>query len=188
MKAFWLSLREIASVAVLVIDRANHALIVLPAFFAVVMTVLITVNVAMRYVFSKPLDSEFESVQVMLLTFVWLTQAYIFSEGRSISVDFIATRLGPRTQIVINIIGCFIGVLYFGMVAKVGWGMAVQSFENGARSIYVSHFPIGPQQLVLPVGAGLACLQLLVMIGHHIVSLTKKPRHRWQPGTRPGRE
>lgn len=184
MKKLWLSFRKIAGIAVLVIERANHALIALPAFFAVVMTVLITVNVAMRYVFNQPLAFEFEAVQVMLLTFVWLTQGYIFSQGRSISVDFVATRLGPRTRIVINIIGCFIGILYFGMIAKVGWGMASKSFENGARSIYVSQFPIGPQQLVLSVGAGLACLQLLVMMGHYIVSLTGRARHERRPGKR----
>jgi len=166
-----LIIRRGISGAIRLIEVLNKVLMALPSVCAFVMTVMITVNVFLRYGFNSPLAFEFELVQVMMLAFVWLTQAYVFSQEREISVRFIAAKLSRNSQIVIKIIGCAIGVWYFGGMANSALSMAIRSMQLGTRSVFISRFPIGPQQLIIAIGAGLLCLQLLVIMGRHIISL-----------------
>ena len=172
--------RVVAGVAS-AIAWATKIVISVPASCALVMTVLISINVLLRYVLRNPLAFEFELVQVMLVGFVWLSQGYVFHKERYISVDVITSRLSWEVQTTLKIIGAVLGILYFGLVTKIGWDMTLESFTLGTRSGYVSRFPVAPQQLILPVGAGLACLQLLVMVGRYSISLARA-RHRSRDG------
>lgn len=154
-----------------VVGWANRVLISIPAFFALFMTVLITVNVVLRYALGKPMDFEYETVQIMLLAFVWLAQPHVFARKRDISADFFVSRFSPKVQAGLKIASYIVSICYFGVIAKVGWQMTMESFQSNVRSIYTSHFPIGPQQLMLPVGAGLLCIQLVIMLCRSLASL-----------------
>lgn len=164
-----------------VIEWATKIVISVPAFCALVMTVLISINVLLRYVLRTPLAFEFELVQVMLVGFIWLSQGYVFHKERYISVDVVTSRFSWEVQTTLKIFGAVLSILYFGLVTKIGWDMALESFTLGIRSGYVSRFPVAPQQLILPVGAGLACLQLSVMVGRYSISLARA-RHRSRDG------
>lgn len=176
-----LLLQRVATGIASVIEWATKIIVAVPAFFALVMTALITINVLFRYVLRNPLSFEFELVQIMLVGFIWLSQGYVFHKERYISVDIITSRFSWEVQTTLKIIGAVLSIVYFGLVTKIGWDMALESFTLGIRSGYVSRFPVAPQQLILPVGAGLACLQLSVMVGRYSISLVRA-RHRNRDG------
>jgi len=166
-------LHRVATGIASVIEWATKILVAVPASAALVMTVLISINVLLRYVLRNPLAFEFELVQVMLVGFIWLSQGYVFYKERYISVDVITSRFSWEVRTTLKIFGAVLSILYFGLVTKIGWDMALESFTLGIRSGYVSRFPVAPQQLILPVGAGLACLQLSVMVGRYSISLAR---------------
>jgi TRAP-type transport system small permease protein len=153
------------------IEKLGDLLISITSLFAFLMAMLITVNVILRYGFNKPLGFETEAVQIMLITFLWWNQAFIFRKERYISVDFIFIHFSPLMQMLIKLIGYTLGLIYFAVITRIALGMVLESYEIGSRSVYISRFYIWPQQLIVALGAGVLCLQLMGMIVHYVKSL-----------------
>jgi len=164
-------LLRIARRLVLIIETINHWLASATALIPIMMTILVTVNVLLRYVFRNPISFEYETVQVMLLGSLWLPQAYIFSKEKALKVELFFSKLSFKAQTIIKIFNNIIGIFYFAMITIACWKMAIYSFEIGSRSVHLSRFPMGPQQLLVVIGSGLLCLILFLRIAHNVVSL-----------------
>ncbi len=99
---------------------------------ALVILMMVTVlDVFMRYLFTRPIRASLDTVEVMLLVFVFNGMAAAFFGRRHIVIDLLDGVFGPRiTQALIRIAD----VLSVFCLALLGWAMllpASQSFEYG---------------------------------------------------------
>lgn len=169
-------LRRVVRHLTFIIETISKVLTAVTGFLPIMMTILIALNVLLRYVFRSPMVFEYELVQVMLLASLWLPQAYIFHRDKAIRVELFFSTLGVKGQTGVKLIGHVIGIFYFAVITKACWEMAIYSFKTGSRSVHLSRWPMGPQQLVVVIGCGALCLMLLLKIGHSVASLMR-PRN-----------
>lgn len=153
------------------VEGLGKVLIVIPAVLGFFMVLLITVNVFLRYGFASPIKWEFEIVED-IIAFVFLGLAYIHSKEKYIHVEILTERLSPKAQTILKIFGCVAGLVFFGFMTKGGWDYAWPALQTGLVSANISRLPVGPVRLMIPIGAGLLCLQLIIMLVRYIASLT----------------
>jgi TRAP-type C4-dicarboxylate transport system permease small subunit len=99
---------------------------------ALVILMLVTVvDVFMRYVFNQPIRASLDTVEVMLLVFVFNGMAVGFFGRRHVVIDLLDGVFGPRITPVLVRIADLLSVLCLGLLA---WAMllpARQAFQYG---------------------------------------------------------
>src|SRR3954468_5775215 len=99
---------------------------------ALVVLMLVTViDVFMRYVFNRPIRASFDTVEVMLMVFVFNGMAAAFFGRRHVVIDLLDRVFGPRGTAVLIRIADVLSVLCLGVLV---WAMllpASQAYQYG---------------------------------------------------------
>jgi len=99
---------------------------------ALVILMLVTVlDVFMRYLFNRPIRASLETVEVMLLVFVFNGMAAAFFGRRHIVIDLLDSVFGARITSMLIRIADVLSVLCLGLLA---WAMllpATQAYQYG---------------------------------------------------------
>lgn len=99
---------------------------------ALVILMMVTVlDVFMRYLFNRPIRASLDTVEVMLLVFVFNGMAAAFFNRRHIVIDLLDSVLGGQVTGILIRIADFLSVLCLGLLA---WAMllpASQAYQYG---------------------------------------------------------
>ena len=102
------------------------------AVSALVILMMTTVlDVFMRYLFTRPIRISYETVEIMLLVFVFNGMAAAFFGRRHIVIDLLDKALGPRLTAMLIHIADILSVLCLGLLM---WAMllpAAQAYQYG---------------------------------------------------------
>jgi TRAP-type C4-dicarboxylate transport system permease small subunit len=112
-------------------DRVQRTQLSVAATALVILMMVTVVDVFMRYLFNRPIRASLETVEVMLLVFVFNGMAAAFFNRRHIVIDLLDNVCGPRITSVLIRIADVLSVLCLGLLA---WAMrqpAMQSYQYG---------------------------------------------------------
>jgi TRAP-type C4-dicarboxylate transport system permease small subunit len=137
------------------------------------MMVLGTCDVMGRYLFNKPILGTFEVFEILLPAIVLLGLGYTQGNNAHVRVEILLSRLSFRKKTVLNLItnGCalFISVLILWR----GWLLTTGYWRMG-RMIPTIEVPMFLPQLLVPLGASMLTLVLVVQMLQYIVQLTER--------------
>lgn len=145
------------------------------SFMLLLMTLLTTADVMLRYFFNRPIPGAYELVQFMMVILVSFSLAYCFIQKGHISVDVVISRCPQRAQVIIKSIGTLISL---GLVSLITWQSALYAkviSEAGWESLILD-IPLFPFIAVVSCGCGVLCLALLkdfVSLCRHSPTSTK---------------
>ncbi|HEY50954.1 MAG TPA: TRAP transporter small permease subunit [Dehalococcoidia bacterium] len=133
-------------------------------WFIVALVVLVTAEVTLRYVFTKPTLWGYE-LHVMLAASAYiLAFAYTHRHRAHVRVDMIYAHLPPRGQAVIDFLGTLL--LFFPfifMLCFVAWSWQYDSWVTGEKMPITGWYPpAGPLRTVIFYGLCLFALQAVV--------------------------
>ena len=125
------------------------------------MMLLTIADVFLRKVFSRPILGALEMTEFMMVGVVFFSLAQTEILNRHVKVDLLMSRLGERTQGLIDMITQFVCFLLFGAIT---WSTLVYSKEMRAsgevsQDLWV---PIYPFVYIVAVGCALLSLILLI--------------------------
>jgi TRAP-type transport system small permease protein len=112
-------------------DRTQRSQLWLAAAALVMLMMVTVVDVFMRYVFNRPVRASLDTVEVMLLVFVFNGMAAGFFGRRHVTIDLLDNVFGPRVTAVLIRTGDALSVLCLGLLF---WAMllpAGQAFQYG---------------------------------------------------------
>lgn len=89
------------------------ALILIP-----LMTVIITLDVVLRYIFNSPLIWGHDAVGLLLLNVFFMSIVYCWDENRHVRMEIFYDRFGSIMKRIIDTIAAVVGVTFFGAVAS----------------------------------------------------------------------
>jgi len=144
-------------------------------FILVMMMLLITVDVVLRYAFNRPIKGSYELIEFMLVMLVFFGLAYTQTKKGHISIDLLTSHFSPGTQAVINSATYLLCLYGFALIA---WRSIVQAeilrvAESSSGSLYL---PIFPFMWVVVFGSALLCLVFLVDFLDSLASAVKNCR------------
>jgi TRAP-type C4-dicarboxylate transport system permease small subunit len=87
-----------------VFDHLNTAMVVVCAILVVGLTFIVGADITLRYLFNKPLGWVKEVSEYSLVGLGFLAAAWILKDDAHVKMDLILTKVGPRTQTMMNLI------------------------------------------------------------------------------------
>ena len=134
--------------------------------------IIVFSDVIMRYVFNRPFSWAYDLISLYLMAgvfFLVLSEAY--ARHAHVSVDILQQKFPPRMIRVTEIVTCLVGITVFSLIAWLGLLRAVESFQSSDVMAGAIPWPMWPSIGLVPLGAGLITLRLVLHLFGHILSL-----------------
>jgi TRAP-type mannitol/chloroaromatic compound transport system permease small subunit len=146
-----------------IIDATSERTAKIGRWFAVILMVLVTGEVTMRYVFNAPTLWGYE-VHVMLAASLYiLAFAYTHLHRAHVRVDMIYAHLPPRGRAAIDVLGTLL--LFFPFIFLLtasAWDWQYYAWESAERMPITGWYPpAGPLRTVVFYGIALFALQVV---------------------------
>ena len=132
-----------------------------------------TADVFGRYALDRPIWGSYEISQFMLVVVIMFGLAYTQAQGRHISVKILVDRFPPRLQAALDSVLFFVGLLIVGLIVYAGFRYAMLGWTERTVS-EILYFPVYPFRFLVPVGAFVLALELLLKWLRSIVLLRGK--------------
>jgi TRAP-type C4-dicarboxylate transport system permease small subunit len=99
---------------------------------ALIALMLVTVaDVFLRYLFNRPIRGSYDSVESLLLVFVFNGMAAAFFARRNIVIDLIDSAVGPRITAILVRLADVLSVVCLGLLIWAMWLPAAQAYGYG---------------------------------------------------------
>jgi TRAP-type C4-dicarboxylate transport system permease small subunit len=156
-----------------VIRHVEKYLVVLCAVIFMCMMFLGTADVGGRYLLNKPILGAQELTAIMMGAIVLFGWAYTQNRGEHVKVDLFYNMFSPRIQKILTIISLILALGLFVLITWQSWEIAVKYIQE-ERRFKVIDMPSGYFYLLVPFGGFFMCLELILGIFDHIVTLVKR--------------
>jgi TRAP-type C4-dicarboxylate transport system permease small subunit len=142
------------------------------AVFMFVIMLIVFSDVVMRYAFNRPFSWAYDLISMYLMAgvfFLVLSEAY--ASNAHVSVDILQQKFSPDVKRLTEIVTCIVGIIVFSLIAWLGWERAVDAFKSGDVMAGAIPWPMWPSIAMVPFGAGVITLRLVLHLIGHILSL-----------------
>jgi TRAP-type C4-dicarboxylate transport system permease small subunit len=142
------------------------------AFFMFAIMIIVFSDVVMRYAFNRPFSWAYDLISLYLMAgifFLILSEAY--ASHAHVSVDILQQKFPPAMIRVSEIVTCLVGITVFSLIAWLGFLRAVDSFKSSDVMAGGIPWPMWPSIGLVPFGAGLITLRLVLHLFAHVISL-----------------
>ena len=154
------------------LHRTMEFLNAVGSVWVAIITILICGDIFGRVMFNTPIIGVPEIVRVSVVGIVWFQFAYALKIGAHLRSEIILYRLPEKGKIIVDLIGCILGLIIFALVVYSGWdpmieGWRIKEFE-GELPVRVPTYPI---RTIVLIGATLTALQYFLFIIRDIHAL-----------------
>ncbi len=101
-------------------------------FFVLIMMILTTADVFLRYTFNRPIIGVFEMTEFMMLIVVGFALAYTQLTKNNINVDILTNKLPGKAQAALDVFSYLLG---FGVFALIAWQCVLAGNKQILRHI-----------------------------------------------------
>lgn len=145
-------------------DIVNTAGCVFSGICILVMGLIVTYEVVMRYFFRAPTTWVLEISIYLCLSSVFLTGGYALKENSHIQVDVLTRRFSHSNQLILELISGLLTILYCSVLTWKGLEIAYHSFRMGEVSPTVLNIPVAIPRSLVPLGGLLIIVEVLRQI------------------------
>ena len=152
------------------VEKINTFVAVFGMVLVIPLMLLTTADVLGRGFFNKPFPGTFELSEFMLAVVILFGAAYTQKEKGHVSVDFITSRFGLRTQKVFQVITLGLSLSIITIVVWQGFILGIEATEVTDQL----RIPTGPFKFLVGIGGALLWLQLLFDLIDSVKELVRK--------------
>jgi C4-dicarboxylate transporter DctM subunit len=150
--------------------------------FILIMGLIVTYEVIMRYVFASPTTWVLEISIYLNIASVFLAGGLTLRDKMHIRVDSLTCRFSNRNQILLQLISLILGLVYCFVLTWKGLELALNSLRLDEVSPTVLHIPAVIPYSCIAVGGALLILEFIVQIMEEISALRKAGWKRERTG------
>lgn len=132
----------------------------------------ITADVCGRYFFRAPLKGSLEVSELMQLAIILLGTAYTHRKQGHVRIELFINRLSFRKQVVVGLVYSLIGIGFMALLIQDGMRRFIIDLHSGLTTDQL-RAPIFPFRLLIPIGAAMLVLELLVDFSRQLRELVK---------------
>jgi TRAP-type C4-dicarboxylate transport system permease small subunit len=132
----------------------------------------VTAEVAMRYLFNRPLPAHLELTQLLIAPSVFLALSYVQAHNGHVGMDLLVERLSRRTRHAIEAFTLAVALVAFAIITWFSWDAAQLAWEMGDVTP-TAYLPTWWSKAAVPVGCALLCIRLLLQLIHRVVQVAR---------------
>ena len=158
-------------------DALERRIAYVSTTIVVLMMLLTTADVILRYVFNAPIQDSFELSQFMMVGIVFLGVPYLQTIKGHVSVEFLTSRVSPTSRKILTIFGYIMGLFAYALITWRSGYYAWKAWETSDYKMGIIHYPLWPAKSMVPLGCAMLCIMLILDILHDSAELLSgKPR------------
>ena len=142
-------------------DRTLGILAFLGAVLMACMMLGVSVDVVLRYFFSRPIHWMLEVTAYSLLWMTVLGVAWVLKGEGHVKVDVLLNRFRPRVQAALTIITSLIGAIIFLVITWYGVKVTWEHLQTGYFLSTLLRPPKWPILAIIPIGSFFLSIQFL---------------------------
>lgn len=152
------------------IGRVARSASTLAGIAVLVIVVLITYDVAMRFFFEQPQLFVDEVASFLELFVIFGGLAYTFRTGGHVRVDLLTGRLPGPARARLRVVALVLGLVFLAVVLWTTTQSAITAYRYGRVSA-VMLYPLWAPMALIPLGLGLLAAVMLVALGAQLRAL-----------------
>lgn len=163
------SVKKVSKFLAFLVNGISNGLGVVSGITILAISLIVTADVVMRYLFNSPFLFAGETCEFLLALVVFAGLGYTFQRGGHIRIDLITRRLPSRFRYWIRVATFGTAIIYLFMLT---WQVSLFIKESYSfnRESTVLLFPIWIPQLAMLIGALALLLVVLLAIVDHLGS------------------
>lgn len=154
-----------------VIERAVTAV---AATLSIAIMLIVTCDVALRYLFNSPLTWAYDLISLYLMAAVFfLVLGDAHRAGAHVGVDILQQRFPPAARRLSALVTDLVGLAVFCLIAWFGGLRALDAFESADVVAGAIPWPTWPSLALVPIGCGLIAVRLALHAAADAISLAR---------------
>ena len=142
------------------------------AVFMFAIMIIVFGDVIMRYAFNQPFSWAYDLISIYLMAGVFfLVLSEAFASRAHVSVDILLQKFSPAMIRLSEIVTCIVGITVFSLIAYLGFLRTLDSFKSADVMAGAIPWPMWPSIGLVPFGAGLITIRLVLHLVGHVLSL-----------------
>jgi len=152
-------MRAIEAVA----SRVSGFVALIGGVIIVAMMVLVSLDVAMKYIFHKPITGTLEITSAyFMVALVWLPLGAVTRDQEHLEVELFTQHLAPNKLAWFKLFGCVVGATYAAIMSFQGFEEALHQTQIGeVWETATFDIPVYGARWFMPIGTFLASLYLV---------------------------
>lgn len=123
----------------------------------------VTAEVAMRYLFNRPLAGHLELTQLFIAPAVFLALSYVQNHRGHVGLDLLHDHLPPRGRHAVDAITLAVALVAFAIITYFSWLSASMAWEMGDVTP-TAYLQTWWSKMAVPVGCALLCVRLALQL------------------------
>lgn len=157
------------------LDRLETGLTLASAGVLFLLMLYVTAEVAMRYLFGRPLPGHLEMTQLLIAPAALLALSWVQARRGHVGMDLLHQALPPRARAAADCLTLAVALATFAVLAWFGWQAAALAWEIGDTTP-TAYIPTWWSKAAVPLGFGLLCLRLALQLGESVaIALGRRP-------------
>ncbi|MEJ2723117.1 MAG: TRAP transporter small permease [Deltaproteobacteria bacterium] len=171
-------INKVSKKAAAVLDRIMDLLAGAAGVLLILIMLLVSYLVVMRYSLGRPPGWVVEICQYMIVALTFLAAPWLLREGGHVRVDIVLAFLSAKTNTILSLITSIAGILISLILALYGALSTWQHFTQGITVIEILRIPKAPLLSLIPIGFFLLSMQFLRQAYGHCERLREIRRQR----------
>lgn len=156
------------------LDRCDYFLVAIAGIAVLLMMLITSYDVIMRYIFNDPTDWALDVSTFLIPICVFLSLAYVLRKEGHVRVELLLNALKPRVRALLLLITSFISLIVFAIATWMGVKITVESIQRWELSLGTSEILMWPIKLMVPVGFLFLSLQIVSKIFNYVNDIRGK--------------
>jgi len=144
-----------------IFDVIVDSLAIFAGALLVLVMLSVTMDVILRYFFSRPQSWVGELSEYALLYITFAGTAWVLKRDQHVKIDILIAALSPKKRKIFNLPVCIIGIFVCAILTYYGVKVTWDHFARGVCNVSLMEFPKGPLLAVIPVGMFLLLIQFI---------------------------
>lgn len=128
----------------------------------VILTLMIVIDVFLRYVFSKPLPASVESTELMLPYIVFFPMAITLKEGSHVQINFLTGILRGKLKVIILLLINLTGIIVCALIGYESFKIFWHSFLIKEEMLAAIKLPWYLGKFAMPMGLFIFALRFFI--------------------------
>ena len=151
------------------------------AFSLAFTTILIFIQVIMRYVFNNSLSWSEELARYVFIWQIWLGTSVSMKESEHICLDMLNSKLKGRAKLVLALAANVLMLVFCAFLVKYGWDLVYSMMTRGTRSVALK-IPMWIIYFSLPLSQLVVGLRVMGRIASNVRELSAGPWEEEEKG------
>lgn len=152
-------------------NRIEYFLLLTSGATVLFIMFLVTFDVIMRNIFSKPLVGVFEIVSLLLIGVISFGFSYVQGKKEHILVEIATNKLPKTYKNILDLIGYIIGLFVIAILTWHSIGFVQSAFITKEYTMGLLRLPLWPSKLLLCIGLITLTIRLVIDVFYLVTNI-----------------